>query len=140
MKRAKEDRGKDKWERIDWDEAVAIVEEKTHYMWENYGGESIMMFTETGRETCQYSGPPITTLRCSLRTFFYQCGISCYSRAAPLPTSFWVPGIPNGRYAQFFPDRYDDPRYTLPEVAVVWGEKTRSILTATVFLVMLLST
>ena len=50
MKRAKEDRGKDTWERITWDEALDILEAEVKKIWENYGPETIYLFQGTGRE------------------------------------------------------------------------------------------
>ena len=50
MKRAREDRGKDKWERITWDEAYDLIAEKVAYYKENYGAESILLMGGTGRE------------------------------------------------------------------------------------------
>ena len=37
MKRAREDRGKDTWERITWDQALDIIEEKVGYIKEPLG-------------------------------------------------------------------------------------------------------
>jgi anaerobic selenocysteine-containing dehydrogenase len=54
MKRAVEDRGKDKWERSSWDEALEVITEKVRYYWETYGHESIVCFGGTGREACIY--------------------------------------------------------------------------------------
>ena len=41
LKRAGE-RGENKWERITWDEAYDIIEEKVNYFKENYGAQSII--------------------------------------------------------------------------------------------------
>ncbi len=49
MKRAKEDRGLDTWERITWEEALDIIEEEVHKIWDNYGPESIFVSQGTGR-------------------------------------------------------------------------------------------
>ena len=47
MKRAKEDRGKDKWERITWDEAIDICCDKINEMKEKYGAASAEEIRET---------------------------------------------------------------------------------------------
>ena len=54
MKRAFEDRGKDKWERTTWDEAMDTICEKVRYFQNTYGPESIVCFGGTGREACIY--------------------------------------------------------------------------------------
>lgn len=122
MKRDPKDRGKDKWERITWDEAIELVQEKVHYIWENYGGESIMMFTGTGRETCQYSGPLVYTSLQSPHVLFPMSGISCYGPRRSIADFILGAGYPEMDYAQFFPERYDDPRYEIPKCIVVWGK------------------
>ena len=50
MKRAREDRGKNKWERITWDEAYDTIAEKVKYFKDKYGAESILVMGGTGRE------------------------------------------------------------------------------------------
>ena len=52
MKRAYEDRGKMKWERTTWDEALDTICEKVRYYQTTYGPESIVCFGGTGREAC----------------------------------------------------------------------------------------
>ena len=52
MKRAVEDRGLDKWERISWDQALDEISEKVRYFQNTYGPESIVCFGGTGREAC----------------------------------------------------------------------------------------
>lgn len=54
MKRAKEDRGKDKWERISWDEAYDLITEKFMDMKEKYGAESVVFAQGTGRDIAAY--------------------------------------------------------------------------------------
>lgn len=122
MKRDPKDRGLDKWERITWDEAVDLVEEKTHEIWEKYGPESIIYFTGTGRQTCLYSGPMAYTSLQSPHVLFPMSGVSCYGPRRSIADFILGAGYPEMDYAQFFPDRYDDPRYTVPECIVVWGK------------------
>ena len=62
MKRAREDRGKDKWVEISWDEAYDLLESKIREIWENYGAETIFTLTGTGRESTLYApvyGPAV---------------------------------------------------------------------------------
>lgn len=44
MKRAKEDRGLDKWERCSWDEATDLVANAANEIIEKYGAETIAVF------------------------------------------------------------------------------------------------
>ncbi len=119
MKRAKEDRGKDKWERITWDEAMDTIAETFLDLKEKYGPECIAFYSGTGRDIGQY----ITRLSWGFGSpnfVFAMSGQSCYSpRVAGCfanTGAFWL-----GDYSQQFPDRYDDPRWVLPECIVVWG-------------------
>ena len=50
MKRAREDRGLDKWERCSWDEATDLVANAANEIIEKYGAETIAVFGGTGRE------------------------------------------------------------------------------------------
>ena len=78
MKRAREDRGKDKWERISWDEAFDLIAEKVAYYKETYGAESILLMGGTGRE----GGPMLPAYAHSAlgtpNACYTQSGYSCY--------------------------------------------------------------
>ena len=54
MKRAKEDRGKNTFERITWDEAYDIIEREMKAVIEKYGPESIWVTQGTGRDINGY--------------------------------------------------------------------------------------
>ena len=54
MKRDPKDRGKDKWERISWDEAYDLITEKFMDMKEKYGAESVVFAQGTGRDIAAY--------------------------------------------------------------------------------------
>lgn len=54
MKRDPKDRGKDKWERITWDEAYDLITEKFMDMKEKYGAESVVFAQGTGRDIAAY--------------------------------------------------------------------------------------
>lgn len=119
MKRAREDRGKDAWERITWDEAYDLIAEKFLYYKENYGAESVSFWKGTGRDIA----PWISHLAWSFgspNVIFGLSGCACFVPriAASTCTSglFWV-----GDYSQQFRDRYDDPRWKRPELIVLWG-------------------
>ncbi|MEG0303764.1 molybdopterin-dependent oxidoreductase [Gordonibacter sp.] len=119
MIRKKEDRGKDAWERISWDEAYNLIEEKLNYYKENFGAESVMFWKGTGRDIATYLsrfawsfGSPNLTSGIN--------GIACYAPrvfgCTATSGSFWV-----GDYSQQFADRYDNPNWKMPGLIVVWG-------------------
>ncbi len=119
MKRAREDRGKDAWERITWDEAYDLIAEKFLYYKENYGAESVSFWKGTGRDIA----PWISHLAWSFgspNVIFGLSGCACFVPRIAASTctsgSFWV-----GDYSQQFRDRYDDPRWKRPELIVLWG-------------------
>ena len=58
MKRAFEDRGLDKWERITWDEAIDTIVEKTQEIQAKYGNDSVIVFGGTGREGLSRTARP----------------------------------------------------------------------------------
>lgn len=119
MKRAKEDRGVDAWERISWDEAYDLIYENFTRLKEKYGPQTIACLMGTGRDI----SPWMTRLCFSMgspNSVFMMSGLSCYTtRVVGCISSsgcFWV-----GDYSQQFADRYDDPAWKCPETVVVWG-------------------
>ena len=123
MKRAREDRGKNKWERITWDEAFDTIAEKVAYYKENYGAESILMQGGTGRE----GGPMLPAYaQAALGTPNASQPLSGYSCYIPrVAGTTYVTGVayPEMDYAGGLPGRYDDPAFTLPELIVFWGKE-----------------
>lgn len=119
MKRAKEDRGLDKFERITWDEAYDLIEERLNTIKEEYGAESVIFTQGTGRDIASWN-----TRLCwsfgSPNQIFHMSGLSCYaprvSGCFATTGSFWV-----GDYSQPFANRYDDPHWKRPEVILIWG-------------------
>ena len=78
MKRAREDRGKDAWERITWDEALDILEREVRKIWANYGPEAIYLFQGTGREATLYAPPMAQACFKTPNCSFSMSGGSCY--------------------------------------------------------------
>ena len=108
MKRKPEDRGKDAWERITWDEAYDLIAEKFLAYKEEFGAQSVLFFKGTGRDIA----PWISHLAWSFgspNVVFALSGCACFVPriASSMCTSgsFWV-----GDYSQQFTKRYDDPR------------------------------
>ena len=115
MRRAKEDRGKDKWERVTWDEALDIIYDEVHKIWDNYGPESIFVSQGTGRQASIY-GPPLANACFKTPNIsFMMSGSSCYGPRTVVADFLLGAGYPELDYAQFFGDRYDDPEYELPK-------------------------
>ena len=122
MIRAKEDRGKDKWTRITWDEALDIIEEKVNWIKETWGAESIMVHQGTGREAALYAPAFAPASVGSPNETFTMSGSSCYGPRCCVADFILGAGYPEIDYAQFFEQRYDDPRYELPKYIVLWGK------------------
>ncbi len=122
MKRDPKDRGKDKWERITWEEAYGIVASETKRIGETYGYETIIEPMGTGTS----AGFNNSLMACSVLNtpngMYMQSGYSCY--APRMGVANWVLGAsyPEIDYACQWPDRYDDPRFKLPEVIMIWGK------------------
>ena len=61
MKRDPKDRGKaDKWERITWDEAYAMIKEKFDTIKKESGAKAVVFHLGTGRGTAPYARPADT--------------------------------------------------------------------------------
>jgi anaerobic selenocysteine-containing dehydrogenase len=113
------ERGEGKWQEITWEEAFDLIETKMGSIREQYGAESLIFSMGTGRDI----GAWICLLAYaygSPNVMFALSGVACYSpRISAVETV-------QGDYcildaAQWLPQRYDDPRYTVPECIVVWG-------------------
>lgn len=112
-------RGEGHWEEISWEEAFGLVEKKMKAIREDYGPESVIFSMGTGRDI----GPWICMLAYAFgspNVMFALSGNACYTpRFAALDTV-------QGDYCvfdagQWFPDRYDDPRFEVPACMIVWG-------------------
>lgn len=122
MKRAKEDRGKDKWERITWNEAYQIIKEETDKVKEKYGAQAITALSGTGRE----GNVPGYGAHRALGTptgCYTQSGFACYGPRVSITTYVLGAPYPEMDFAGGLPGGYDDPRYTTPELIVQWGKE-----------------
>ncbi|HEY95018.1 MAG TPA: molybdopterin-dependent oxidoreductase [Dehalococcoidia bacterium] len=113
------ERGEGKWQEISWDEAYDLIEEKMGKIRDEFGPESFIFSMGTGRDI----GAWICMLAYaygSPNVMFALSGIACYSpRIAGVETMQGDYAILDA--AQWFPKRYDDPRYKVPECIVIWG-------------------
>ena len=121
MKRAKADRGKDKFERITWDEAYDIIVENFKAVADKYGADKIACCQGTGRDIHQ-----VTRVNASVGSpnegVPYFAGNSCYlPRIASMACMLGDPCVMD--CSQFLPERYDDPRYVVPEYCIIWGHQ-----------------
>jgi len=122
MKRAKEHRGQnEKWERCSWDEAIDIIEENYKKITAEYGNESIVCFSGTGREGGTLGCYAIMMLR-SPNFCYTQSGYACY--VPRLAAAAYIIGSPYPEidYAGGLDGRYDDPKFEMPECIVIWGK------------------
>lgn len=122
MKRDPEKRGDaDAWERITWDEAIAIIKENYDRITKEYGRESCVVFVGTGREGGTFN--PYGSVMLGTPNYCYtQSGYACY--IPRLAASSYIIGAayPEIDFAAALPGRYDDPEFVLPECLVVWGK------------------
>jgi anaerobic selenocysteine-containing dehydrogenase len=119
MRRQIEDRGKDTWERITWDEAIDCVVERLIKIRESYGAETVLFIDGTARDSMAW----LTRLAWSFGSpnyNFHMSGEACLGPRVggcnATAGSFFI-----GDYALQFPDRYDNPAYEIPEYIVLWG-------------------
>ena len=123
LKRAKEDRGKDKWEQCSWDEATDLIANAAKKIMKDYGPETIIVFGGTGREANNWYPQWANLVFGTPNSVYAQAGWSCYGPRMTNTAFMMGGGYPEIDYAQKFPDRYDDPRFKAPEVVVLWGKE-----------------
>ena len=112
-------RGEDKWQRITWAEAFDLIEEKMNNIREEHGPESMVFNVGTGRDIYSWICM-LAYAYGSPNVMFGLSGQACYgprlSAVITVQGDFAVFDA-----AQWFPDRYKDPRYTPPECMIIWG-------------------
>ena len=123
MKRAKEDRGLDKWERISWEEAMDIFAEALKANQEKYGYEGSCLFNGTGRAACIHAALGCYSVLQSPNQCYALSGWSCYGPRCAVVNFVAGAGIPEMDYAAGFPLRYDDPSFQVPNYILVWGKE-----------------
>lgn len=123
MKRDPKDRGKDKWERITWDEAYDMIEEKVRKAWAEHGPESIVCGHGTGRNTIFFQTALIIHGAFkSPNSTGVLSGHACYvPRLCGSVALFGDYLIADASLAHA--DRYANETWRLPEVIMVWGNE-----------------
>ena len=122
LRRAREDRGFDKWEPITWDEAMDLIEENVRRIQKDYGNEAVAVFQGTGRAATLYAPATAYAALQTPNAGSTLAGESCYGPRCGVANFILGAGYPGLHYAAFFSDRYDDPRYVVPEYIVLWGK------------------
>lgn len=121
MKRAYEDRGKDKWERISWDEAYDIIEEHVREVWRDYGGRSITCIFGTGRNaTWQLPFLGLIGFKTPNIGGGFLGGDCCYAPRLMAMNAFMGSSFV-ADVAQVHEGHCDNDAWTVPEYIVVWG-------------------
>lgn len=122
MKRAREDRGKDAWVETTWDDVFNIIEETAKENMAKYGCETVFTMTGTGRESTLYAPAYAPLIFGSPNQGSVLSGASCYGPRCTIANYHLGAGYPEMDYAAYFPERYDDPRYKVPEYILIWGK------------------
>ncbi|MCI2242486.1 molybdopterin-dependent oxidoreductase [Adlercreutzia faecimuris] len=123
MKRDPEFRGQhDKWERITWDEAFAIVKEKRDYFRDTYGAESMAVFSGTGRSGGILVSDMAQAVLGTPNACYTQSGYACYQPRSMSCSHVLGAYYPEMDYAGGLEGTYDNPAFIVPGVMVMWGK------------------
>lgn len=122
MKRAKEDRGKSKWERCSWDDAIDVIKSNYDRIRSDYGVESMIALMGTGRQGNIGGTGAHRTLGTPNGCYPFS-GFSCYGPRVSITMDVVGSSYPEIDYAGGLPGGYDDPAYKIPELIVQWGKE-----------------
>ena len=123
IKRAREDRGKDKWERITWDEALDMIVDNWRRITDEYGPESMLVFGGTGRQGTTYYPQTAHLVFGTPNACYSQSGWSCYGPRMAFSAFSLGLTFPDIDSAAKFADRYDHPGWEAPKYVVLWGKE-----------------
>lgn len=122
MKRDRADRGKDKWERCSWDEAISIIKRNYDKAKLEHGVQSMVAFMGTGRQG-NIGATGAHRVLGTPNGCYPLSGFSCYGPRVSITMDVIGSSYPEIDYAGGLPGGYDDPAYTVPEVIVQWGKE-----------------
>ena len=122
MKRAREDRGKDAWGQITWDEAADIIVAEVTRIKEQYGPTAILCTQGTGRESTLYATAFGSAVLGTPNSLFTMSGYSCYGPRCAVADFILGAGYPELDYAAYFPDRFENPKWECPKYIILWGK------------------
>jgi anaerobic selenocysteine-containing dehydrogenase len=112
-------RGEGKWERISWDEAFDTIEKKMKAIRDQFGPESMVFNAGTGRDIYSWICM-LAYAYGSPNVMFGLSGQACYGpRLAAVDTVMGDFAVFDA--GQWFPERYQDPRWKRPECMIIWG-------------------
>ena len=122
MKRRFEDRGKNTWERISWDECYDLIEEKTRYYQREFSPASIAVLTGTGRNSSMFQQPTLTYHAFQSPSSYgsFLSGDACYSPRGSI-MALTAGCFLLSDMSQTHKDRYDSPNWRVPECILLWG-------------------
>jgi anaerobic selenocysteine-containing dehydrogenase len=115
------ERGENRWERISWDQAYDIIEDKVRNIQKEFGPESIIGMEGTGRNII-WQVPYLTYAAFGSPNYVlgFLSGDSCYlpraAQQAVMNSDFFVCDC-----AQMFEKRYETPGWEAPKVIMIWG-------------------
>ncbi len=113
-------RGENKWEKISWDEAYDLIEQKFKQISEQYGPESIIVTQGTGRDNMGPSGRLAYAIGTPNWTIGFLSGNACYMpRVASM--IMMAGGSMVADCGQYWEDKYNNPEWKRPDVMVIWG-------------------
>ena len=123
MKRDPKDRGKDKWERISWDEATKLMVEKTKEIQEKYGPQSIVLYGGTGRQAVTYGFLFASQVLGTPNYCYSQSGWSCMG-----PRQTGMSLVLGSQYLELdfggcYPQMWNDPEYVRPNYILKVGKE-----------------
>jgi len=113
------ERGENKWKRISWSEAFDEISGKILEIKNKYSAKAVAIGQGTGRIYSNWRA----RLAYSFGTpnNFTACYICYCPRGSALAIT--TGGFLEVDCAQFFPDRYDDPRWQAPKCIVIWANE-----------------
>jgi anaerobic selenocysteine-containing dehydrogenase len=123
MMRDPKDRGRDRWERVTWDEALTDITDKAKALSKEHGPESIIVFGGTGREAGSYKIELALMAFGSPNCCYAQSGWACYAPRACVMGYLMGGGYPEIDNAGRYPDRYDHPGWEPSKYIILWGKE-----------------
>ncbi len=115
------ERGNNQWEEISWDEAYDEIVAKTKEITEKYGAKSISTGMGTGRNASwQTPALAFAGFKTPNDNAGMLSGDSCYTpRMMAMNALFGSTCIAD--MGQCLEKRFDDPRYSIPDMMLIWG-------------------
>ncbi|MGI6217679.1 MAG: molybdopterin-dependent oxidoreductase, partial [Coriobacteriales bacterium] len=123
MKRAREDRGKDKFERISWDEATDIIVSETKRIQQEYGYESVVTYMGTGREAVTYGFIFSSQVLGTPNTCYAQSGWSCMGPRMTAMSMLFGSQYLELDFGGAYEGMWDNPDFTPPEYVFMLGKE-----------------